>query len=205
MSRRRVLNEKGSVIPLAICMMVVLFAVVAIGVDFALDYAMSTNQNSDLQIAAEEAQSTASSFVLGNAEEPGKKLAKQVMTSIRRQGYQGKITVDYWEAPQGWTSGGKALPDDARLMVFGVSIDGEYPTMFARVVGIETFSVTASDVFSIAPVSQGEAWRPSSYACGTYTLDDGGDPAEASLSPHSSLSSFSQKVQDKAKAQLATL
>ncbi len=198
-------SEKGSVSALGVAMTLLLAAMLALAVDLGIAFATSIHQNSMMQIAREESQSTANGFLVKSAADPLATLSSQCIESIRAQGFDGKIEVDAWEAAASLSMGGKTLPSNKRVIAYEIRLDGTSPAIFARMAGIESIPVSATGDWNLILYSNSASWRPQTASVGaTFTCEAGKD-ASTTTRRAATLDSMGDGVKTAAEEAFAAL
>lgn len=198
-------SEKGSVSALGVAMTLLLAAMLALAVDLGIAFATSIHQNSMMQIAREESQSTANGFLVKSAADPLAELSSQCIESIRAQGFDGKIEVDAWEAGASLSMGGKTLPSNKRVIAYEIRLDGTSPAIFARMAGIESIPVSATGDWNLILYSNSASWRPQTASAGaTFTCEAGKD-ASTTTRRAATLDSMGDGVKTAAEEAFAAL
>ena len=198
-------RERGSVSALGVAMTLLLFLMLALAVDIGIAFATSIHQNSMMQIAREESQSTANGFLVKSSADPLAELSSQCIRSIRAQGFDGKIEVDAWEAGAGFSMGGKTLPSNKRIIAYEIRLDGSSPAIFARMAGVDSVPVSAAGDWNLTLYSNSASWRPQTASAGaTFTCEAGKDAA-ATTRKAATLASMGGGVKSKAEEAFAAL
>ncbi len=198
-------SEKGNVSALGVAMTLLLAAMLALAVDLGIAFATSIHQNSMMQIAREESQSTANGFLVKSAADPLAELSSQCIESIRAQGFDGKIVVDAWEAGASLSMGGKTLPSNKRVIAYEIRLDGTSPAIFARMAGIESIPVSATGDWNLILYSNSASWRPQTASVGaTFTCEAGKD-ASTTTRRAATLDSMGDGVKTAAEEAFAAL
>lgn len=158
---RRPREERGSVSPLGVALLIALLAALAFAVDLSAAMAQAARQNEYVQTARETVEETGNGFLIKNAEDPFKELSQQVVDSLRKQGYEGEVNVFLTEAPQGYSPApGKALPDDRRVIGYTVVLQSTSPSVFSKLMGEDGQEIETSKTMTTVLYSSGTCWRP---------------------------------------------
>ena len=198
-------SEKGSVSALGVAMTLLLAAMLALAVDLGIAFATSIHQNSMMQIAREESQSTANGYLDKSAADPLAELSSQCIESIRAQGFDGKIVVDAWEAGASLSMGGKTLPSNKRVIAYEIRLDGTSPAIFARMAGIESIPVSATGDWNLILYSNSASWRPQTASVGATFTCEAGQDASTTTRRAATLDSMGDGVKTAAEEAFAAL
>lgn len=167
--RRR---EQGSVLLATALTLPLLFAALAFGTDAVLAVEAKAAQESALQTVQELRMAPAVTLKAKNATDPGAVIAQTVMETLREEGYEGAVSVWFYEAgpAEGLT--------DARRRVYAFEVEAadRVPTAFARLFGVEEIEVSSSFSTASQPYAEFAVWRPRAPRCGVYRLEEG-EPA----------------------------
>lgn len=162
-------KEAGSTLPVAICVSLILVALLALAFDFGAQLVVAERNNSDLQVCRETLSQTASGFLVKNSSDPGREIAEEVADSLRDQSYTGAFAVYVAEAPKDYYWMGNRLASTRRLIAVKIIMLDNSTAMFSRFSGVDTLPVHTDMTFCISPYSAYEAWRPSSGTNVTYS------------------------------------
>ncbi len=171
MSGLRIRGERGSLLPLVAMAALMLFAVLSFAIDQSTAYVVKTHQENALDAARSACMDASFALVAKNSEDPGRDFSNLVCKTVRGEGFAGRATVWFYEAPAGLVS------DSERLWVVGLQLEERAPTVFAQGFGIEGIPVASHRVVVAVPYAAEKAWRPRQVACGrfeTAAIADGG-------------------------------
>lgn len=173
--RRR---ERGNVLLLTAAFLPILFAVLAFGVDAVQAIEAKAAQESALQAVQELRMAPVVTLRAKNAEDPGALIARTAMGTLREEGFEGSISVWFYEAGRA-----DGLHDKTRrLYAFEVVVEDRVPTAFARLFGMAAMPVASSFAASSQPYSEFEAWRPDTVRNGVFRIEEGEGPERMSFS-----------------------
>lgn len=187
-------RERGSIVPLAVVSALVLFAVLAFAVDQGLAYAAKVRQENALDAARASCMDASFALSAKNAHNPARLIAEQAAQSVRAQGYEGYLSVWFYEAPQ------ELLPATERLWVMGMQAEEEVPTVFARGWGVVGLPVASHRVVTAVPYAESHVWRPDERTCGRFDIAVGATPHEATFVPLNSLEEFPVEMGEQVRA-----
>lgn len=190
-------REQGDIMPACIAaIFVLLFAFCAL-VDPSAARFLKTAQDTALNRTQAEVFTPACALRLKNTETPGADLAKTALETLRKSGFDGKVTVWFFEAPSTQTGAAK------RLFVVGIQTEKVMDTIVSRGLGVDTIPTGTHVVFSVVPYSEAKAWRPSKSDNGLYSAEDGKNTL--SYSAKTNIDDFPEEIQDEVKLQVANL
>lgn len=154
-------NENGAITPLSVVLILCLLVMGGLFIDLAIANAKSQHQSNMLANARNNMMSTPESLQIKNADNPGFYAAKEIMISLRNNGYDGKIWVYYLEAPlKSATSSIDSVPYEKRAFAWGVQTEEDVPTLLLRFTGVDEMPVWSTVVSSAMPYSGTKTWRP---------------------------------------------
>lgn len=162
-------SEEGSISPLTMAIVAAMLVIAGITMDWAIAGAQQQVQANDLAAAKDDMMSAPVALELKNSEDPGLFCAQTVADSLRRNGYDGKLTVWYYEAAA------SEVPTSRRAMAWAVQTETAMPSLFLRFSGLGELPIGSFAVGSMMPYSLGDTWRPASTGNGAYELDAGED------------------------------
>lgn len=162
-------RERGETLVLCIAIVLVLFAVLAIGFDLPHAIAAKTEQESALNLAREAEMAPAIGIVAKNSDDPGALVAAELVRSLRAGGYTGRIEVWFHEVAA------SELPANRRVFGYELVLREDLDPVFARVLGAADAHVASSLVSLSMPYAETATWRPTSARTGVYVAQDGGE------------------------------
>lgn len=164
-------SEEGSISPLTMAIVAAMLVLSGITVDLAIAGAQQQIQSNDLAAAHDDMMSAPVALQLKNSDNPGLFCARTVAGSLRENGYDGKVTVWYYEAAS------SQVPASKRAMAWAVQTETAMPSLFLRFSGFDELPVGSFTVGSMMPYSLEDTWRPANRGNGVYELDAGQDPS----------------------------
>lgn len=190
--------ERGTIAPLAVVSVLVLFAVLAFSIDQGIACAAKIRQENALATTRDSCMDASFALVAKNDNNPGRAFAQHCMEALRSEGYEGAITVWFYEAPAANT------PACKRVWGVGVQLYEKVPTAFARGYGIETLPVASKFVLVAEPYADTVVWRPLNSGNGCYQLEAWAKPSSLAFSGLNKLSDYPlelvQEVQEQINA-----
>ena len=190
-------SERGSMLPLVVAAVLVLFAVLAFAVDQGIAYAAKARQENALDAARAACMDASFALVAKNADDPGRMVADRVVRTVRDAGFRGASAGWFYEAPE------ESASSTERHWAIGMQLEEESPTVFARGYGIDALPVASYRVMTAMPYAGERVWRPAERRCGRYDYPAGTDAASWSYEALSSLDAFPAELAEAARAALA--
>ncbi len=164
--RARLADEAGN-ITIGFLACVLLVSVMLVGViDLGGAFATRSNMENDLAVAVDSTKASGSGLVTKNADDPGKAIAEQVVSSLRQNGTKGRVCVWVEEAPA------SAVPQTMRAIGVYVTLEGKYVPMTLGKL-LNEISLGCENGCSVVPYSIEKAWRPATDVCGVYVAEEG--------------------------------
>lgn len=166
MPKERIKNpecERGETLIFCIALMIVFIAFLAIGFDLPRAIMAKTEQESALNLARQAEISPAIGIVAKNSDDPGQRIAAELVRSMRAGGYTDKVEVWFYEVPAA------ELPKTKRVYGYEVILESDLDPFFARVFGATNIHVASSLVSLSAPYADVAVWRPASVRSGVYS------------------------------------
>ena len=169
------LDERGQSMALAVMFMLVVLIVAALVVDFGFMVLERTRQSTSLEEAEQKCMIPSVSLELKNSADPGDVMCKEMVKAIRRTGFDGSIDVYFYEIPDPLVY----LPDlegERRIFVFGATLTGETPTIFASMAGVKVPETVTTKWVSAQSYSNEKVYpRQPGVWNGVYHVDAGAD------------------------------
>ena len=170
MARRR--DESGQVVAAFAAVVTALLMLTALVVDLSPALVARLQQQESLSQAAQSCAAPASSLIVKNSEDPGGEIARQIASSMRESGFDGKVEVWFYEVPEG----ANAKVDQAnRAFAWLVRASTEVDTQLGALAGRPQFEVASGITGSASPYAKEKVWRPASSRNGKWTLEAGQD------------------------------
>ena len=182
--------------PLIVVCALVLFAVLSFAIDQSIAYGAKARQENVLDTARSACMDASFALVAKNSEDPGGAFSQLVAKTIRSEGFSGRATVWFYEAPTAY------LPSSERLWAIGVQLEQRAPTVFARGFGIESLPVASHRVLVAVPYASESVWRPETVSSGRYEIAEGADQERVAFYPIESLEGFPDEVAAEVRASL---
>ena len=152
-----------------VVMLIPLSLLIALAVDLGGALAYRTWQGSLLESTRQSCFGEANAVKY--ADNPGEEARSEVLEMLKANGYTGKATVYYVEAPESLCGAA-----DRYAGVY-VVLEGTWPSTFARFAGIDELTVRSDAVWTLHPYSSTTVWRPADTGNGwcEYTIDKDGN------------------------------
>ena len=166
----RMPDERGTIAPLAVTAVLLLFAVLAFSVDQGIACAAKVRQENAVDAARDACFDASFALMAKNADDPGLAVAHRVAETLRADGFFGAVTVWFFEVPKG------ELPDSRRVWGIAVQLQEQVPTVFARGFGIESLPVASKRVLVAEPFAGSVVWRPDRSGGEVFELASGAEP-----------------------------
>lgn len=168
MARRR--DESGQVVAAFAAVVTALLMLTALVVDLSPALVARLQQQESLSQAAQSCAAPASSLIVKNSEDPGGEIARQVASSMRESGFDGKVEVWFYEVPEG----ANAKVDQAnRAFAWLARASTEVDTQLGALAGRSQFEVASGITGSASPYAKEKVWRPATARNGKWTLEAG--------------------------------
>lgn len=157
----------GQVTVMFALMLIVLVAIVGFAVDLGGAWGMRTRFDGILESTEQSCMAQANAVKFSN--KPGVTARMEVLELLQRNGFTGKVTVWYTEAPESATGAAD------RWGGVKVRLQGKWGTAFLSVLGTSELPVTSTSIWTYHPYSTNEVYRPADTADGwdSATLIDG--------------------------------
>ena len=150
----RMPDERGTIAPLAVTAVLLLFAVLAFSVDQGIACAAKVRQENAVDAARDACFDASFALMAKNADDPGLAVAHRVAETLRADGFFGAAAVWFFEVPK------EELPGSRRVWGIAVQLQEQVPTVFARGFGIESLPVASKRVVVAEPFAGSVVWRP---------------------------------------------
>lgn len=196
MSGERSAGEQGNMLPLVVASVLALFAVLSFAIDQSIAYVEKTHQENVLDTARTACMDASFALVAKNSESPGQNFADLVAKTIRAEGFSGRATVWFFEAPA------SGLPVTERLWAIGIQLEADAPTVFARGFGIQSLPVASHRVVVAVPYASENVWRPVSKTSGRYEISKGIEQTKTTFTSIEAIDGFPAEIVAEVQAAL---
>lgn len=183
-------------LPLVVACALVLFSVLSFAIDQSIAYGAKARQENVLDTARSSCMDASFALVAKNSDDPGGDFSQLVAKAIRSEGFAGRATMWFYEAPP------SELPPSERLWAIGVQLEESAPTVFARGFGIESLPVVSHRVLVAVPYASEKVWRPENPSNGRYEISEGIDSEQIVFHPIDSLDGFPDEIVAEVRASL---
>lgn len=163
-------SERGTIAPLALTAVLLLFTVLAFSVDQGIACAAKVRQENAVDAARDACFDASFALMAKNADDPGLAVARRIAESLRSAGFSGAATVWFFEVPK------EDLPASRRVWGVAVQLQEQAPTVFARGFGIESLPVASKRVLVAEPFAGSVVWRPDRSGGEVFELASGAEP-----------------------------
>ncbi|MCB6311283.1 hypothetical protein [Gordonibacter pamelaeae] len=163
-------SERGTIAPLALTAVLLLFAVLAFSVDQGIACAAKVRQENAVDAARDACFDASFALMAKNADDPGLAVARRIAESLRSAGFSGAATVWFFEMPK------EDLLASRRVWGVAVQLQEQAPTVFARGFGIESLPVASKRVLVAEPFAGSVVWRPDRSGGEVFELASGAEP-----------------------------
>lgn len=163
-------SERGTIAPLALTAVLLLFAVLAFSVDQGIACAAKVRQENAVDAARDACFDASFALMAKNADDPGLAIARRIAESLRSAGFSGAATVWFFEVPK------EDLLASRRVWGVAVQLQEQAPTVFARGFGIESLPVASKRVLVAEPFAGSVVWRPDRSGGEVFELASGAEP-----------------------------
>lgn len=163
-------SERGTIAPLALTAVLLLFAVLAFSVDQGIACAAKVRQENAVDAARDACFDASFALMAKNADDPGLAVARRIAESLRSAGFSGAATVWFFEVPK------EDLLASRRVWGVVVQLQEQAPTVFARGFGIESLPVASKRVLVAEPFAGSVVWRPDRSGGEVFELASGAEP-----------------------------
>lgn len=163
-------SERGTIAPLALTAVLLLFAVLAFSVDQGIACAAKVRQENAVDAARDACFDASFALMAKNADDPGLAVARRIAESLRSAGFSGAATVWFFEVQK------EDLLASRRVWGVAVQLQEQAPTVFARGFGIESLPVASKRVLVAEPFAGSVVWRPDRSGGEVFELDSGAEP-----------------------------
>ena len=163
-------SERGTIAPLALTAVLLLFAVLAFSGDQGIACAAKVRQENAVDAARDACFDASFALMAKNADDPGLAVARRIAESLRSAGFSGAATVWFFEVPK------EDLLASRRVWGVAVQLQEQAPTVFARGFGIESLPVASKRVLVAEPFAGSVVWRPDRSGGEVFELASGAEP-----------------------------
>ena len=163
-------SERGTIAPLALTAVLLLFALLAFSVDQGIACAAKVRQENAVDAARDACFDASFALMAKNADDPGLAVARRIAESLRSAGFSGAATVWFFEVPK------EDLLASRRVWGVAVQLQEQAPTVFARGFGIKSLPVASKRVLVAEPFAGSVVWRPDRSGGEVFELASGAEP-----------------------------
>lgn len=181
-------DEKGNMAPLLLVATVFVIVIASFGVDQSLAYGAKASQENLLEQMRLTCMDNAFALKVKSSENPGKDIASEAFQVAREQGFQGPITVWFYEKP--WYE----VSEASRFWVIGFQLEENAPTIFARGWGLYSLPVASWKVVTAEPYAASQVWRPKKLVCGRFVCPEGARANEIKFESFTKLDTFPEQI-----------
>ena len=161
---RRPAREAGTILPLAVAAMLVLFSVLAFSVDQAVAYAAKARQENVLDEMRASCMEPSTALEARGSSDPGSVIASRAVEAARSEGFEGSVRVWFYEVPEAQVAQAR------RVWGIGLQIEEDVPTVLARGFGIPSISAASHRTVVAEPYAGERVWRPDRTPCGRFEV-----------------------------------
>lgn len=161
MSRRApTTSEKGQVMPVFLAALVVIMLAAGLIVDLSPAFTKKIQQRACLERIDMELGLAGSMLCDSQTEtiSTAKAVADRALSTARAAGYEGQVTVWFYEPAPNGTRFPK-VDDNDRLWAWEVELSDPAQTTFGKFAGMGDFTVSSATAGSANPYSRVEVWR----------------------------------------------
>ncbi len=162
MTKVRSFCEQGNMLPIILASCLVLFAVVGLVIDQGVAYAVKARQENTLQVVRDACMDSSFALTAKHVQNPGVLTAQRIVETARNEGFNGKITVWFYEEDP------HLLAKSERLWIVGVQLEEAVPAMFLQSFALDDIEVASTRVITARPYASEQVWRPDELICGKY-------------------------------------
>ena len=190
-------SERGTIAPLALTAVLLLFAVLAFSVDQGIACAAKVRQENAVDAARDACFDASFALMAKNADDPGLAVARRIAESLRSAGFSGAATVWFFEVPK------EDLLASRRVWGVAVQLQEQAPTVFARGFGIESLPVASKRVLVAEPFAGSVVWRPDRSGGEVFELASGAEPTALARSGFDRLDDGPAELEREVRAAVA--
>lgn len=160
-------REEGNITVLTAFASLSLALALALAVEFGCVYAVKSAFDNDLNIAREETLSAGFDMQLKSSSDPGGLLAEKVVSSLRRNGYQGAVSFWFYEAtPEQIERTCPKVDETANLraMAYHVVLETTYENVMLPEAILGELVISNSITAALAPYALHRTYKPEGVA-----------------------------------------
>ena len=160
-------TEDGGVAVLSVMSMLTLALALIIALEFACLYAQKSAYDNDLNIAREETFSAGFDMQLKNSDDPGALICSKLVQSLRSNGYQGGITLWFYEATEEEIEDANPEIDSAqnvRSLAYQVLLNQDYEATIAPASWLADLVIANGTTASLCPYALHRTYKPDDIA-----------------------------------------
>lgn len=186
-------REEGNVTVFTAFAAMGLALALGLAIEFGCVYAVKSAYDNDLNVAREETLSAGFSMQLKSSPDPGALLAGKVVSSLRRNGYQGSVDFWFYEATPEEIERACTQIDDAsnvRAMAYHVVLESAYEIVMLPDALLGGVAVSNGITASLAPYALHRTYKPEDIAgrLWCFSIPAGAGGASAQERPLSEMS-----------------
>lgn len=173
-------DESGNVTITALLFMGSLAMALVLALEASCAYAQKTVYDNLLNIAREETFSAGFDMQLKSSGDPGLLICSKVRDSLRANGYQGRIEMEFYEAtPEEIENANPAIDsaDNVRVIVYRIAIGRPYRNTVTPTLWLSDVMLASETTATMCPYALHKTFRPDDIdgAVWSYTV-----PADSS-------------------------
>lgn len=156
-------DESGNVTIAALLFMASLALALILALEASCAYAQKTAYDNLLNIAREETFSAGFDMQLKSSDDPGMLISEKLRDSLRSNGYQGQIEVEFYEATPGEIENANPVIDSAdnvRVLVYRVEVQQPYKNVVAPALLFTEATLASETCASLCPYALHKTYRP---------------------------------------------
>lgn len=175
-------EEGGNVTIMALLFIGSLTLALILALESACAYAQKTALDNCLNIAREETFSPGFDMQIKSSDDPGGLIARKITGSLRQNGYEGAIEIQFYEATADEIEDSNPEIDsaeNARVLVYQVIAKQAYANVVAPVEWFANTFLASSVTASLCPYSLHKTYRPDNVAGNVWSYEIAPGSSEA--------------------------
>ena len=156
-------DERGNVTIAALLFMGSLALALVLALEASCAYTQKTVYDNLLNIAREETFSAGFDMQLKSSDNPGELICQKLCDSLRANGYQGQVEMEFYEAtPEEIEDANPAIDgaDNVRVIVYRVGIKSPYTSIAAPAIWLPGVTLASEETASMCPYALHKTYRP---------------------------------------------
>lgn len=156
-------DETGNVTIMTLLLMGSLAAALVIALEFACVYAQKLVLDNYLNIAREETFSAGFDMQLKSSSNPVQLISSKLVESLRSNGYNGEIDIEFYEATRKEIEQANPLIDSAenvRVLVYQARLEATHENVVAPAAWLSDILLSSATCASMCPYSLHKTYRP---------------------------------------------